>query len=94
MKWVNRNKYEKFKGLWLQKKNNVIEFNKELSLFICPTAGCSTTSKYKNNIVKNLKLCFAINQQRNSVADNKTCHYYYYCFYFYSFHESGFLSHI
>ena len=73
MKWVNRNIYEKFKGLWLQKKNNVIEFNKELSLFICPTAGCSTTSKYKNNIVKHLKSCFAVNRQRNSVADNKIC---------------------
>ena len=61
----NQNKHEKFK------KTNVIEFKKELSLFICPTAGCSITSKYKNNIEKHLKSCFAINWQRNSVADNK-----------------------
>ena len=68
----NPNKHEKLKGHWLQKKN-VIEFSKELSLFICATSGCSTTSKYKNNIVKHLKSCFAINRQRNSVADNKIC---------------------
>ena len=69
----NRNKHEKLKRHSLQKKNNVIKFNKELSLFICPTTGCSTTFKYKNNIVKHLKSCFAINQQRNSVTDNKIC---------------------
>ena len=69
----NWNKHEKLKGHWLRKKNNVNEFNKELSLFICPTAGCSTTSKDKNNIVKYLKSCFAINRQHNSVADNKIC---------------------
>ena len=66
----NQSKYENIKAHWSQKKNNVIEFNKKLSLFICPTAGCSTISKYKNNIVKHLKSCFTINRQRNSVADN------------------------
>ena len=69
----NRNKHEKLKGHWLQKKNNVIEFNKDLYLCICPTARCNTTSKYKNNIEEHLKSCFAINRQRNSVADNKIC---------------------
>ena len=69
----NRNKHEKLKRHWLNKKNNVIEFKKELSLFICPTAASGTTSKYKNNIVKHLKSCFAINRQHNSVADNKIC---------------------
>ena len=69
----NRNKHEKLKRHRLNKKNNVIEFKKELSLFICPTAGSGTTSKYKNNIVKHLKSCFAINRQHNSVADNNIC---------------------
>ena len=69
----DQNKHEKLKGHQLQKKTNVIEFKKELSLFICPTAGGSTTSNYKNNIEKHLKSCFAINWQRNSVADNKIC---------------------
>ena len=67
----NRNKQEKLKGHWLQKKNNFIEFNKKLSLFSFPTAGCSAVSKYKNKIVKLLQSCFTIYWQRNSVADNK-----------------------
>ena len=69
----NRNKHEKAKGHWSENKKTSIEFNEETSLFICPTAGCSTTSKYKSNIVKHLKSCYAVNRQRNSVAQKKIC---------------------
>ena len=53
--------------------NRIIEFDSNLSLFICPSAGCNTTSKYKCNINKHLKSCCAINKQRASIANNKIC---------------------
>ena len=69
---TNRNKHEKSKGHW-PKKKSVIEFDSDLSLFVCPSAGCNTTSKYKYNIKKHLKSCYAINKQKDSVANNKIC---------------------
>ena len=69
---TNRNKYEKPKGRWFEKKC-IIEFDSNLSLFVCPSAGCNTTSKYKCNIKKHLKSCYAINKQRDSIANNKIC---------------------
>ena len=69
---TNRNKYEKPKGHWFEKKC-IIEFDSNLSLFVCPSAGCNTTSKYKCNITKHLKSCYAINKQRDSIANNKIC---------------------
>ena len=69
----NRNKHEKAKGHWSEKKNTVIEFNKESRLFVCPTAGCSTTSQYRSNIVKHLKSCYDLNIQQKVPASNKIC---------------------
>ena len=47
----NRNKHEKTKGHWSEMKITVIKCNKESRLFVCPTAGCSTTSQSRSNIV-------------------------------------------
>ena len=69
---TNRNKYEKSKGHWSEKKR-IIEFDSNLSLFVCPSAGCNTTSKYKCTIKKHLKSCYAINKQRDSIVNNKIC---------------------
>ena len=69
---TNRNKHEKSKGHWSEKKC-IIEFDGNLSLLVCPSAGCNTTSKYKCNIKKHLKSCYAINKQRDSIANNKIC---------------------
>ena len=69
---TNRNKYEKPKGHWFEKKC-IIEFDSNLSLFVCPSAGCNTTSKYKCNIKKHLKSGYAINKQRDSIDNNKIC---------------------
>ena len=52
---------------------SIIEFDSNLSLFVCPSAGCNTTSKYRCNIKKHLKSCYAINKQRDSIANNKIC---------------------
>ena len=64
----NRNKHEKVKGLWPEKKDTVIEFNKESRLFVCPTTGYSTTSQYRSNIVEHLKSCYDLNIQRKAAA--------------------------
>ena len=69
---TNRNKHEKSKGHW-SKKKSIIEFDSDISLFVCPSAGCNTTSKYKCNIKKHLESCHAINKQKDSVANNKIC---------------------
>ena len=69
---TNRNKHEKSKGHWPEKKC-IIDFDSNLSLFVCPSAGCNTTSKYKCNIKKHLKSCYAINKQRDSIVNNKIC---------------------
>ena len=42
-------------------------------MFVCPSAGCNTTSKYKCNITKHLKSFYDINKQRDSIANNKIC---------------------
>ena len=42
-------------------------------MFVCPSAGCNTTRKYKCNIKKGLKSCYALNKQRGSIANNKIC---------------------
>ena len=55
------------------RKKSINEFDSDLSLFVCPSAGCNTTSKYKYNIKKHLKSCYAINKQKDSVANNKIC---------------------
>ena len=55
------------------RKKSITEFDSDLSLFVCPSAGCNTTSKYKCNIKKHLKSCYAINKQKDSVANNKIC---------------------
>ena len=69
---TNRNKHEKSKGHWSEKKC-IIEFDSNLSLFVCASAGCNTTRKYKCNIKKRLKSCYATNKQRGSIANNKIC---------------------
>ena len=51
-----------------------VEINNEgTQLFQCPTAGCTTTAKYKYNIVKDLKSCYSVNKSRKRAADNKIC---------------------
>ena len=69
---TNRNKHEKSKGHWSEKKY-ITEFDSNLSLFVCPSAGCNFTSKYKCNITKHLKSFYDINKQRDSIANNKIC---------------------
>ena len=69
----NRNKNEKAKGHWSEKKNIVIEFDKVSRLSVCPTPGCSTTSQYRSNIVKHLKSCYGLNIQGKAAASNKIC---------------------
>ena len=62
----NRNKHEKAKGHWSEKKNTVIEFHKESRLFVYTTAGCSKTCQYRTNIVIHLNSCHDLNIQRKS----------------------------
>ena len=69
---TNRNKHEKSKGHWSEKKY-ITEYDSNLSLFVCPSAGCNFTSKYKCNITKHLKSFYDINKQRDSIANNKIC---------------------
>ena len=69
---ANKNKHDKLKGHWSEKKC-IIEFDSNLSSFVCPSAGFNTTSKYKCNITKHLKSCYSINKQKDSVANSKIC---------------------
>ncbi len=68
----SRNKHERLKGHQFETKTD-IKFNENLSVFECPTRGCSTTSKYKYNIEKHLKSCYCIRKQRKQAEKNKLC---------------------
>ena len=39
----------------------------------CPTINCTTTSKYKHNIIKHLKSCYIVNKNKKAVGDNRIC---------------------
>ena len=45
---------------------------KRMGLFSCPTTDCATTSKYKYNIIKHLKLCRKVNTNKKGGNENKT----------------------
>lgn len=66
----NRNKHEKKKGHGPEPTPKpIIECVGDL--FVCPNDECSTSSKYKANIVKHLKSCERLMKKRK--GDNKKC---------------------
>ena len=72
----NRNKHEKIKGHSQENAKPIrkIPFDRSTKLFSCPTIDCTTTSKYKDNIVKLLKSCYIVNRNKKAASDNKICH--------------------
>ena len=59
----NRNKHEKKKGHGPKDQKREIPYDAEQNLFLCPSAQCETSAKYKYNIVKHLKSCNKINKK-------------------------------
>ena len=70
----NRNKHERIKGHFQEKKgSHKIPFDETKQLNTCPTENCTTSSKYKHNITKNIKSCNVTNNNKKVAHDNKTC---------------------
>ena len=67
----NRNQHEKLKGHAPETSNREIPRGEKSGLFKCPTIDCATTSKYKYNIIKHLKLCRKVNQNKKGGNENK-----------------------
>ena len=60
----SRNKHVRKKEHFNKKESNhEINFDKESKLYLCPSTGCETASKYRHNIVKNLKSCKVVNKR-------------------------------
>lgn len=72
----NRNKHERSKKHFQEDAKTIreIPFDRSTKLFSCPTIDCTTTSKYKDNVVKHLKSCYKVNMNKKAATDNKTCH--------------------
>ena len=72
----NHNKHERAKGHGPKNEttgSRNIPFDEETEMFTCPINGCTTSSKYKHNIVKHLKSCYDVNKYKKSAAQDKTC---------------------
>ena len=71
----NRNKHERIKGHFEESKpaTRKIPHDPSTNLYSCPTIGCKTTSKYKQNILKHLKSCSQVNVNRAAAKENRTC---------------------
>lgn len=71
----NRNKHEKVSQHYYteEKLSIYVPYDDETKLYSCPTESCSTTSTYRNNILKHLKSCYQIHQNRKKNASNKIC---------------------
>ena len=59
----NSNKHERIKGRFEESKPSTrkIPHDPSTNLYSCPTIGCKTTSKYKQNFLKHLKSCSQVN---------------------------------
>ena len=73
---TNRNKHERIhKHYRTEKKSRIyIPFSDKSKLYSCPSEGCVTTSTRRNNIMKNLKSCYKIQQNRIRNSINKVCY--------------------
>ena len=71
----NTNKHERIKGHFEESKSATRKIPHDLStnLYSCPTIGCKTTSKYKQNIFELLKSCSQVNVNRAAAKENRTC---------------------
>ena len=72
----NRNKHERTSGHFheeAERSVRVIPFDESKNLYVCPTVDCKTSSKYKHNIIKHLKLCYRVNNDKKFTTDNKIC---------------------
>ena len=71
----NTNKHERIKGHFEESKSATrkIPHDPSKNLYSCPTIGCKTTSKYKQNIFELLKSCSQVNVNRAAAKENKTC---------------------
>ena len=67
----NRNKHEKKKGHGPKDQKREIPYDAEQNIFLCPSAQCETSAKYKYNIVKHLKSCNKINKKKKVIKDVK-----------------------
>ena len=74
----NRSKHERIKGHFEESKpaTGKIPHDPSTNLFFCPTIGCKTTSKYKQNLLKHLKSCSQVNVNRATAEENTTCGIY------------------
>ena len=71
----NRNRHEKLKGHAPETSNREIPRDEKNELFKCPATDCATTSKYKYNIIKHLKICHKINKNKKGANENKICNF-------------------
>ena len=73
---TNRNKHERIhKHYRTEKKSRIyIPFSDKSKLYSCPSEGCVTTSTHRNNIMKHLKSCYKIQQNRIRNSINKVCY--------------------
>ena len=71
----NTNKHERIKGHFEESKSATrkIPHDPSKNLYSCPTIGCKTTSKYKQNIFELLKSSSQVNVNRAAAKENKTC---------------------
>ena len=70
---TNRNKHERAKGHGPKDNTRSIPFDTAKRVYMCPTDNCTTSSKYKHNILKHLKSCDSIRKRKIQHASNKTC---------------------
>ena len=70
---VNRNKHDRTKRHYQEavRSTRDIPYNGATKLYSCSTANCTATSKYKHNIIKQLKSCYTVNKNKKSVNENK-----------------------
>ena len=71
----NRNKHERIKGHFEESKPAIrkIPHDRSTNLYSCPIIGCNTTSKSRQNILKHLKSCSQVNDNRAAAKENRTC---------------------
>ena len=50
-----------------------ISYNEQTKLYSCPTTNCTTTSRYKHNIIKHLKSCYIVNKNKKAASKDKIC---------------------
>ena len=72
----NRNKHERATGHFQEEQERSVReipFDESKKLYMCPTDDCKTSSKFKHNIIRHLKLCYRVNNDRKLNEENKIC---------------------